>query len=161
MRNASAFISTGIGTLGAVVAAALAQDSLFAQHMSVLALVLGIATIVMLRMYNVAPVPANEVKHDQSQYMDGVIRYGIIAATFWGVVGFLVGVVAAAQLAWPDLNIQPWFNFGRIRPLHTSAVIFAFGGTALITASLYIVQRTCRARLWGGDLAWFVFWGYQ
>jgi cbb3-type cytochrome oxidase subunit 1 len=54
---------------------------------------------------------------------------------FWGIVGFLVGVVVASQLAWPELNIEPWFNFGRMRPLHTSAVIFAFGGNALIMTS--------------------------
>lgn len=161
MRNTSAFMLTGLGTLAAIVAAAMAQDSAFSQHMSVLALVLGLATIVLLRMYDATPAPVGHIKHDQTVYMDEVIRYGVIATTFWGVVGFLVGVVAAAQLAWPELNIQPWFNFGRIRPLHTSAVIFAFGGTALITTSFYIVQRTCRARLWGGNLAWFVFWGYQ
>ena len=74
---------------------------------------------------------------------------------------FSSACVAAAQLAWPDLNIEPWFNFGRVRPLHTSAVVFAFGGNALIATSFYVVQRTCRARLWGGNLAWFVFWGYQ
>jgi cytochrome c oxidase cbb3-type subunit 1 len=84
-----------------------------------------------------------------------------IATMFWGVVGFLVGVVIALQLAYPHLNIEPWFNFGRMRPLHTSAVIFAFGGNALIATSFYVVQRTSRARLFGGDLAWFVFWGYQ
>src|SRR5690606_17306946 len=96
-----------------------------------------------------------------SAYLDGVVRYGAIATMFWGVVGFLVGVVVALQLAWPDLNIAPWFNFGRMRPLHTSAVVFAFGGNALIATSFFVVQRTSRARLWGVDLAWFVFWGYQ
>ncbi len=98
---------------------------------------------------------------DPDSYMDGPVRFGVLATVFWGIVGFLVGVVAASQLAWPDLNIEPWFNFGRVRPLHTSAVIFAFGGNALICTSFYVVQRTCRARLFGGDLAWFVFWGYQ
>ena len=93
--------------------------------------------------------------------MDEPIRYGAIATMFWGVVGLLVGVVVALQLAFPDLNIEPWFNFGRMRPLHTSAVIFAFGGNALIATSFYVVQRTTRARLFGGNLAWFVFWGYQ
>ncbi|TIP52481.1 MAG: cytochrome-c oxidase, cbb3-type subunit I, partial [Mesorhizobium sp.] len=93
--------------------------------------------------------------------MDGPVRYGAIATMFWGVVGMLVGVIIALQLAYPDLNIEPWFNFGRMRPLHTSGVVFAFGGNALLCTSLYVVQRTCRARLFGGDLAWFVFWGYQ
>ncbi len=105
-----------------------------------------------------------EVRHDQSQYMDGVVRAGVIATSFWGIVGFLVGVVIAFQLAFPALNIDNVFgilNFGRLRPLHTSAVIFAFGGNALIMSSFYVVQRTCAARLWGGNLAWFVFWGWQ
>ena len=95
-------------------------------------------------------------------YMDDVIKAGAIASTFWGVVGFLVGLVIALQLAFPALNFDVSFtNFGRLRPLHTSAVIFAFGGNVLLATSFYVVQRTCRARLWGGDLAWFVFWGYQ
>ena len=106
----------------------------------------------------------DEVRHDQSQYLDGVIRAGVVATAFWGVVGFLVGVVIAFQLAFPSLNIDHAMgilNFGRLRPLHTSAVIFAFGGNALIMSSFYVVQRTCAARLWGGYLAWFVFWGWQ
>ena len=104
------------------------------------------------------------VRHDQSQYMDGVIRAGVIATAFWGIVGFLVGVVIAFQLAFPVLNIDHTMgilDFGRLRPLHTSAVIFAFGGNALIMSSFHVVQRTCAARLWGGNLAWFVFWGWQ
>jgi cytochrome c oxidase cbb3-type subunit 1 len=100
----------------------------------------------------------------QAEYMDGVVRAGAVATAFWGVVGMLVGVVIAFQLAFPQLNFA-WTegigNFGRLRPLHTSAVIFAFGGNALIMSSFYIVQRTCAARLWGGNLAWFVFWGWQ
>ncbi len=161
MRSIGPIVTTGAGTFAAVLAIAFTQDSIFAQHMSVLALVLGISTIILLRQFDATPAPAGYVAHDQSKYMDEPVRYGVIMTSFWGVVGFLVGVVAAAQLAWPELNIQPYLNFGRIRPLHTSAVIFAFGGTALITASFYIVQRTCRARLYGGGLAWFVFWGYQ
>ncbi len=101
---------------------------------------------------------------DQGEYLDSVVRAGAIATAFWGVVGFLVGVVIAFQLAFPSLNFewaQPFLNFGRLRPLHTSAVIFAFGGNALIMSSFYVVQRTSAARLFGGNLAWFVFWGYQ
>ena len=104
------------------------------------------------------------VKIDKNGYMDGVIRAGVIATAFWGVTGFLVGVIIAFQLAFPVLNIewaQPFTNFGRLRPLHTSAVIFAFGGNALIMSSFYVVQRTSGSRLWGGNLSWFVFWGYQ
>ena len=95
-------------------------------------------------------------------YSDGVIRYGVIATMFWGIVGMLVGLIIALQLAFPALNLDlPWTSFGRLRPVHTSGVIFAFGGNILIAASLFIVQRTCRARLWSDGLAWFVFWGYQ
>ncbi len=99
-----------------------------------------------------------------AQYNDGVVRAGVIATAFWGVVGFLVGVVIAFQLAFPQLNFvwaEGILNFGRLRPLHTSAVIFAFGGNALIMSAFYIVQRTCATRLWGGNLGWFVFWGWQ
>ncbi|WP_245162510.1 cytochrome-c oxidase, cbb3-type subunit I [Brevundimonas sp. AJA228-03] len=101
---------------------------------------------------------------DPLRYSDGVIRAGVIATMFWGVVGMLVGVVIASQLSWPDIFYFPeagWLNFGRLRPLHTSGVIFAFGGNALICTSFWVVQRTCRARLAGGMWPWFVFWGYQ
>jgi cytochrome c oxidase cbb3-type subunit 1 len=98
-----------------------------------------------------------------SRYDEDVIRLFVIAATFWGVVGFTMGVLIAFQLAYPALNLgSEWTTFGRLRPVHTSAVIFAFGGNALIGTSLYVVQRTCRTRLWGGAyLLNFVFWGYQ
>ncbi|MFL1463188.1 cytochrome-c oxidase, cbb3-type subunit I [Roseococcus sp. DSY-14] len=96
-------------------------------------------------------------------YVEAPIRAFAIATMFWGIVGFLMGVVIASQLAWPLLNLDlEWTSFGRLRPVHTSAVIFAFGGNALIGTSLYIVQRTCRARLWGGEeMGWYLFWGYQ
>jgi cytochrome c oxidase cbb3-type subunit 1 len=95
-------------------------------------------------------------------YNDAIVKAGVIASTFWGLAGFTAGLAIALQLAFPALNFDlPWTNFGRLRPLHTSAVIFAFGGNVLIATSFYVVQRTCRARL-AGDLApWFVFWGYQ
>ncbi|MCA3361405.1 MAG: cytochrome-c oxidase, cbb3-type subunit I [Roseomonas sp.] len=100
---------------------------------------------------------------DQPVFVEGPIRAFAIATAFWGVVGFLVGVVIALQLAFPLLNLDlEWTSFGRLRPVHTSAVIFAFGGNALFLTSLFIVQRTCRARLFGGDdMGWFLFWGYQ
>ena len=101
--------------------------------------------------------------HPANEYMDGVVRAGVVATVFWGVIGFLVGVVIAFQLAFPSLNLEMMgiLNFGRLRPLHTSAVIFAFGGNALIMSAFYIVQRTCATRLFGGNLGWFVFWGWQ
>ncbi|HPD83713.1 MAG: cytochrome-c oxidase, cbb3-type subunit I [Alphaproteobacteria bacterium] len=97
----------------------------------------------------------------QTTYNDDVVRLFTLATIFWGVVGFLVGVLIAAQLAFPDLNIEPYLNFGRLRPLHTSAVIFAFGGSALFATSYYVVQRTCGVRLWNDKMAMFTFWGYQ
>jgi cytochrome c oxidase cbb3-type subunit 1 len=102
--------------------------------------------------------------NDESQYAEGVIKAGTIATMFWGIAGFLVGVIIALQLAFPNLFYFADFgflNFGRLRPLHTSAVIFAFGGNALIATSFYVVQRTCRTRIAGGLWPWFVFWGYQ
>ena len=157
MTNGSYIVGLGLFAFVALMGAGFAADQLFAQHMWVLFFVLVGATFALIRRAQFAPVQAP----DPDAYMDGPIRYGAIATIFWGVIGLTVGVVAALQLAFPDLNIEPWFNFGRMRPLHTSAVIFAFGGNILIASSFYVVQRTCRARLWGGNLAWFVFWGYQ
>ena len=96
-------------------------------------------------------------------YNDEVVRKFIIAAMFWAVVAFAVGCYLAAELSWPAFNLGLSFtNFGRLRPVHTSAGIFAFGGSALFGSAFYVVQRTCKARLWGGSaLANFVFWGYQ
>lgn len=96
-------------------------------------------------------------------YDEDVVRWFTLATIFWGVVGFLVGTFIAFQLAYPWLNLPyEWGTFGRLRPVHTSAVIFAFGGNALLATSLYVVQRTCRQRLFGGPaLATFLFWGYQ
>jgi len=95
------------------------------------------------------------------QYNDHVIRLFTIAAVFWGVVGFLVGVFLALQMAFPVLNLGEYLSFGRLRPLHTSAVVFAFGGCVLFATSYHVVQRTCETPLWGNRLAIFTFWGYQ
>ena len=94
-------------------------------------------------------------------YNDKVVRQFAIMTIVWGVVGMLVGVIIAAQLAWPELNFGiPWLSYGRLRPLHTNAVIFAFGGSGLFAVSYYIVQRTCQVRLWAEKLAAFTFWGW-
>jgi cytochrome c oxidase cbb3-type subunit 1 len=94
-------------------------------------------------------------------YNDDIVKLFTLATVFWGIAGFLIGIVIAAQLAFPELNFEPFLSFGRLRPLHTSAVIFAFGGNALFATSYYVVQRTCGARLWNDKLSGFTFWGYQ
>jgi cytochrome c oxidase cbb3-type subunit 1 len=98
----------------------------------------------------------------EATYNYKVVRQFAIMTVIWGIVGMLVGVVIAAQLAWPVLNFDiPWLTFGRLRPLHTNAVVFAFGGSALFATSYYIVQRTCGTRLFSDKLAAFTFWGWQ
>ena len=91
-----------------------------------------------------------------------VVRQFAIMTVVWGIVGMLVGVIIAAQLIWPDLTFGiPWLSYGRLRPLHTNAVIFAFGGSALFATSYYVVQRTCQTRLFSDALASFTFWGWM
>ncbi len=95
-------------------------------------------------------------------YNDRVVRQFAVMTVVWAIVGMLVGVVIAAQLIWPDLlHGIPWLSYGRLRPLHTNAVIFAFGGSALFATSYYCVQRTCQVRLFSDKLAAFTFWGWQ
>ncbi|MEM9435166.1 MAG: cytochrome-c oxidase, cbb3-type subunit I [Pseudomonadota bacterium] len=157
--DAVKLVALGLVALVAAFAADQGHDLAFRIHgllIFLVAIVLFIGTL--RRIGTPHPVPASDT------YMDGPVRAGVIATAFWGVVGLLVGVIIALQLTFPVLNIewaQPFANFGRLRPLHTSAVIFAFGGNALIASSIYIVQRTSRTRLFGGNLVWFVFWGYQ
>ncbi len=97
----------------------------------------------------------------ESTYNYKVVRQFAIMAVVWGIVGMLVGVILAAQLVWPELNVTSWLSYGRLRPLHTNAVIFAFGGSALFATSYYVVQRTCQVRLFSDRLAAFTFWGWQ
>ena len=95
-------------------------------------------------------------------YNDIVVKRFAFMTVIWGIVGMLVGVIIAAELIWPDLNFGiPFLSYGRLRPLHTNAVIFAFGGSALFATSYYIVQRTCHVRLFSDKLANFTFWGWQ
>jgi len=100
---------------------------------------------------------------DHPTYNYKVVRQFAIMTVIWGVVGMSVGLLIASQLVWPELNdlFQPYTHFGRLRPLHTNAVIFAFGGCALFSTSYYVVQRTCQAPLFGGWLVPFTFWGWQ
>jgi len=95
-------------------------------------------------------------------YNDAIVRRFAIMTVIWGIVGMLVGVVIAAELIWPNLDFGLAFlSYGRLRPLHTNAVIFAFGGSALFASSYHIVQRTCHVRLFSDKLANFTFWGWQ
>ncbi len=103
---------------------------------------------------------SNVTNHATYNYK--VVRQFAIMTVVWGIVGMAVGVLIAAQLVWPQLNFDTaWFSFGRIRPLHTNAVIFAFGGCALFATSYYVVQRTTQTRLFSDGLAAFTFWGWQ
>ncbi|MBU1858827.1 MAG: cbb3-type cytochrome c oxidase subunit I, partial [Gammaproteobacteria bacterium] len=98
----------------------------------------------------------------QTAYNYKVVRQFAVMTVIWGVIGMALGVFIAAQLVWPELNLgMEWTTFGRLRPLHTNAVIFAFGGCALFATSYYVVQRTCQTRLISDGLAAFTFWGWQ
>jgi cytochrome c oxidase cbb3-type subunit 1 len=97
-----------------------------------------------------------------ASYNDKVVRQFAIMTVVWGIVGMLVGLFIAAELIWPWLSMdQPWLTYSRLRPLHTNAVIFAFGGSALFATAYYVVQRTCHVRLAFDRLASFTFWGWQ
>ena len=151
-------------SLLALMAMAFAADSGFAVHMLIVSIAAFLVAVVTLRSGDFYGIANGILKTpaDQTLYDDDPIRWGVIATVFWGLAGFLAGLYIACQLAFPALNLGfEYTTFGRLRPLHTSAVIFAFGGNALIATSFYIVQRTCRARLAFPGLARFVFWGYQ
>ena len=141
-----------------------AADFGFAVHMGIVcAAALAVAVLTMRHAdYEAIARGWLKMPADPGKYDDDPIRWGVIATVFWGLAGFLAGLYIALQLAFPALNLGiEYTSFGRLRPLHTSAVIFAFGGNALIATSFYVVQRTCRARLAFPALARFVFWGYQ
>jgi len=134
-------------------------DHLMSIQMATFMVGFSITLLWMIRRYATG-IPAS----DNETYDNDIVKFGVVAALFWGVAGMLVGVIIALQLAFPNIFYfadLPFTNFGRLRPLHTSAVIFAFGGNVLIATSFYVVQRTCKAKLAGGLWPWFVFWGYQ
>ena len=104
----------------------------------------------------------NTMTLPKTGYNYKVVRQFTIATLIWGFLGMSMGAFLAAQLVWPQLNFElPWTSFGRIRPIHTNIVIFAFGGCALIATSFYIVQRTCYARLPSDRAATLFFWAWQ
>jgi cytochrome c oxidase cbb3-type subunit I len=94
-------------------------------------------------------------------YNYGIVYRFAIMTVVWGIVGMAAGVLIAAQLVWPELNVHEYLTYGRLRPLHTNAVVFAFGGCALFATSYYVVQRTCHVELFAPKLAEFTFWGWQ
>jgi len=148
----------GLFSILSIIMWANAKDTPYAIHAIIflLATVLGLIYLARSTKFDGASAA------DEGEYMDDVVKAGVIATVFWGIVGFTMGVYVASELAFPFLNMDfPLTNFGRLRPVHTSAVIFAFGGNALIATSFYVVQRTNKTRLAFGNLAWFVFWGYQ
>ena len=146
--------------IGAIIGA---QDSGFAAHATIIAFVAFVLIWVTAGRYDPMAKAQSLFKMPTGPetYDDDPVRWGVLATTFWGLAGLLAGLFIALQLAFPVLNFEPYLTFGRVRPLHTSAVIFAFGGNALIATSFYVVQRTCRTQLAFPSLARFVFWGYQ
>jgi cytochrome c oxidase cbb3-type subunit I/II len=97
----------------------------------------------------------------QFQYDNKIVRAFGIASFAFGIVGMLVGLIIALQLVYPSLNVEPWFTFGRLRPLHTNAVIFAFVGNGIFTGVYYSLQRLLKTRMWSDKLSWIHFWGWQ
>ena len=164
MRMATNWLWGGLfaaGALYGLLAALRTADPGFLFH-GLLLLAFCIAAVLLTVRAARSPDPARALPDDRPNYNEAIVRAGVIASTFWGLVGFIAGLWIALQLAFPVLNFDlPWTNFGRLRPVHTSAVIFAFGGNVLIATSFHVVQRTCRTRLAGRIAPWFVFWGYQ
>jgi cytochrome c oxidase cbb3-type subunit 1 len=157
------YVPVAIGTVIGIVWAAMATDPVMRGHgLLFLAASLLAGYFAARKGDALVADHAMPERDGQPNYNMAIVRIGVIASVFWGVIGFLVGLVLALQLAYPALNLDlPWTNFGRLRPVHTSAVIFAFGGNVLLATSFYVVQRTCRTRLAGLWSPWFVFWGYQ
>ncbi|MGO4408173.1 cytochrome-c oxidase, cbb3-type subunit I [Bosea sp. RAF48] len=146
-----------------IVISALAENSGYAFH-AMLGVVAAAASVILIanRCFDGTPATEPQEIDGKPNYNMGPVKFATVAAMVWGIAGFTVGLLIASQLAFPDLNFDlPWINFGRMRPLHTSAVIFAFGGNVLIGTSFYVVQRTCRARLAGTLSPWFVVLGYN
>ena len=146
-----------------LVVAAKAYTTAYAFHAYLFAAASLAAVFAIINRYYERPaeLPAQMID-GKPNYNLGPVKFATIAAVIWGIAGFLVGLIIASQLAFPVLNFDlPFTAFGRLRPLHTSAVIFAFGGNVLLATSFYVVQRTCRARMAGELAPWFVVLGYN
>ncbi len=158
--SALVFFLLALGTLYIAVNAWTPE---YAFHMYLFAAGSVAAVYGIFRQYQLRPAQLPPLTIDgKPNYNMGPVKFATIAAMFWGVAGFVIGLYVALQLAFPALNLDlPWTSFGRLRPLHTSAVIFAFGGNVLLATSFYSVQRTCRARLVGYLTPWFVVLGYN
>ena len=156
-------LSCLVGAFLCALASSRAVDAPFGIHMALFAIAAIAGAAAILKRYEKRPAapPPQEID-GRPNYNLGPVKFATVAAMGWGIAGFLVGCIIAFQLWAPSLNLGlEYTTFGRLRPLHTSAVIFAFGGNVLIGTSLYVVQRTSRARL-AGDLApWFVVLGYN
>jgi len=161
-EGGTAFALTLLALLSIVVAAkAYTPEYAFHAYLFVAACVASVFAI-FNRYFERSAEPTPLEVNGKPNYNYGPIKFASVAAVFWGLAGFTVGVIIALQLAFPDLNLGiPYTTFGRLRPLHTSAVIFAFGGNVLVATSFYVVQRTCRARLAGDIAPWFVVLGYN
>lgn len=164
-RDKTSFIGVGVivavTIIWAAMTTAISNDPLMQAHASLILFLMVIGGVAFAMWGGML---GDRNPFDATEYEDTIVKFGVFAAMFWGIAGFLVGVVIALQLTWPSIFYFPelgWTNFGRLRPLHTSAVIFAFGGNVLLATSFYVVQRTCRTRLAGGVWPWFVFWGFQ
>ena len=149
--------------LFALYVAAKAWEPAYAFHALLFAAASGAGCFAVVnRFYSRAAEPAPQMIDGKPNYNFAPVKFATVAAIFWGVAGFTIGLYVALEMAFPVLNWGlPWISFGRLRPLHTSAVIFAFGGNVLLATSLYVVQRTCRARLAGDLSPWFVVLGYN
>lgn len=156
-RHSCIALVLGVLGLGATLTIAGLRDPLGAHGLLIVALCLG-ALFYLVRGYD-APLPTED---RSTSYYDDPTRVGIALTMAWAIFGMFMGVWVAAQLAWPELEFgAAWSGFGRLRPAHTTGVIFGFGGNALIATSFHVVQRTSRARLAGQVLPWFVLFGYN
>ncbi len=156
-RELAAAILVALAVVGIAMAAAGRADPLGVHGAIVLLYSMVLLFLIMSTSFGPAPDPSRV-----SRYYDDPIKVGVAFTLFWAIFGMFFGVWAAAQLAWPSLNFDTaWASFGRIRPAHTTGVIFGFGGNALISTSFHVVQRTSRARLPDQLSPWFVLFGYN